>query len=288
MLLFIGISSFLGKNFQKFYPGQYMGAFYPEIAGNRPDNLIIERLDIREKKDVDGLFKKYSFDSVVLAAALIYSKNKDGFRKVNVDGVKNVVEAMKESGVKKIIYISTAVLEAGMELWGEYGRTKKMAEDLIKNSGLEYVILRPAEIYGEYEKEGIGKLIKWIKKYSFFPLIGGGRNMLSPVRAEDVCSIVIKCLETESHDNKTFLLCGGEKISFKNLALKIGQHFNKKICFIPIPAFLFSLIMNCWPFIDKDQMKRAVNTRAFDSSSAEAEFGFKFKEIDFSYLDKPL
>ncbi len=274
----------MGKNFQNIYSEPFVGTFYLTSNIAEADNLKLEKLDIGEKGAVSTLFNNYSFDTVVLAAAQLYSKSKkNDFYKINVEGVKNVIESMKKNGTRRIIYISTATLELKNNLWGDYGKTKYIAENLIKNSGLDYIILRPDGIYGKYEKEGIGKLIRLVKKHYFFPLIGGGKNMLSPIRAEDVCHIIIKCLATQNHDNKTYLLCGGEKISFKELVLKISRHFNKKVYFIYVPGFLFNLVVRFIPFFDKDQMRRAANTRAFECASAEKEFDYKFKKVDFSY-----
>lgn len=273
----------MGKNFQKIYPGPFIGTFYSGADCRLSGNLKLEKLDIGKKEEVVNLLKKYPVDTVILASALIHAKNKNDFYSVNVLGAKNVVEAMRECGIKRIIYISTAVLESEETLWGEYGRTKHLAEEIIKSSGLDYIILRPAQIYGEHEQEGMGKLIRLIKKYPFFPLIGGGNNMLSPVRAEDVCRIIVKCLEEVKYNNKIYTLCGGEKINFRDLVLRIARQFDKKIYFIPIPK-IFLKIAHFLPFLNADQILRAANTRAFDCSVVEAEFDYKFRGMDFSYL----
>ena len=64
----------------------------------------------------------------------------------NVLATKNLINYFKNRGVKKFIYISTrcAKMEAG-----SYGATKLIAENLIKESGINYIILRVSEVFGK-------------------------------------------------------------------------------------------------------------------------------------------
>jgi UDP-glucose 4-epimerase len=80
------------------------------------------------------------------------------FANHNLDGTMNVIWACKKNGVKRLIFSSSAAVYGDnpepvsvlspLKPKNIYGTTKKVAEDLIKMSGLDYVILRYFNVYG--------------------------------------------------------------------------------------------------------------------------------------------
>lgn len=101
-------------------------------------------------------------DTIIHCAALVGSgrgKDKDYFR-INVDGTRTLVKAAKAQGVKRIVFMSTAGVYGTNMLKGNvdetmpltkgngYTNSKVAAEEVVRESGLEYVILRPYWITG--------------------------------------------------------------------------------------------------------------------------------------------
>jgi len=87
--------------------------------------------------------------------------NHDIANSINIEGTKNIVEACKKIR-SKIIFISTAyVFDGKKTIFCEnddcspatyYGKTKLLGEEIIKSSGLPYLILRTDQPYGWKEK----------------------------------------------------------------------------------------------------------------------------------------
>jgi len=287
MLLFVGISSFIGQNFLASYRGDLIGTYNKSVIIEvKKNGALFKKLDIANYDEVYSLFKNNSIDEVVMTASVIQAKNKKTFHNVNVKGVSNVIKAMKNFGVKRIIYISTAVLYNKEKFWGEYGRTKNIAEQLIRESGLDYVILRPTEIYGPHEKAGLGKLIHLIRTYKIMPIVNGGKNLLTPIHVGDVCEIIKICLIKNIFDKNTYLLAGGQKLSLREFIIFVAEKINKDIVLLNTPIVLLNFISIIFPFIiNREQILRAVNTLAFVSKKTEKRFDFKFRQLDLSYLD---
>lgn len=287
MLLFIGISSFVGKNFLASYQGNLIGTY------NKSNMIKMEnkgasfvKLDLADYNQVYNLFKDNNIDEVVLAAAVIRTKNKKAFYDTNVAGVSNVIKAMKIFGSKRIVYLSTVILYNKEMVWGEYGQTKNLAEQLIIKSNLDYVILRPAEIYGPDEKEGLGKLINLIRKFRIIPIINDGKNFLTPVHVGDVCEIIKICLAQKIYDKNIYCLAGGQKISLREFIVAVAEELDKKIVLLDIPLGWLNFISVFFPaIIDREQILRAANTLSFNPQETEAKFDFKFRRIDLSYLN---
>lgn len=278
----------MGQNFLASYRGDLIGTYNSRsFAPTEKKGVIFEKLDIRSYDQVNDLFKNHAIDKVVLAASIIHSRNKKLFHDVNVDGAGNVIKAMKAWGVKPLIYLSTAVLNNKEEVWGEYGRTKDAAEKLIRESDLDYVILRPAEIYGPFEREGLGKLIALLGQHKIVPLINGGKNYFTPIHVSDVCEVINKCLANKIYDKSIYLLAGGQKIRMREFVFAVADNYRKRIIILDVPLSILVALSYLFPtVIDCDQIIRASNTQALVPVEAEIRFDIKFRNIDFSYLDR--
>lgn len=123
------------------------------------------------------------------------------FYKNNVEGTRKVIDICKINKITKIIYVSTdmvygipkklPILETDNKTpIGDYGKTKLIAEEIIKNSALNYIIIRPRLIIGAGRLGVFKVLFNWIKKNQPVFLIGNGKNryqMISVYDCADAC-----------------------------------------------------------------------------------------------------
>ena len=99
------------------------------------------------------------------------------FSRINIDGTRCVFETALETGVKKVVYVSTVAVfgkpaeypidehsQPGPELFSEYARTKaaadKMAWDFYHHQGLPLVVLYPAIVLGAGDDKASGHYIQ--------------------------------------------------------------------------------------------------------------------------------
>jgi len=83
-------------------------------------------------------------------AAVIEARAKDEYRKVNVSGTKNLAESCRSENLKQFIFISSANTVSGQS---RYAASKREAEEIVINSGLNYTIIRPTFLYGPGDPE---------------------------------------------------------------------------------------------------------------------------------------
>jgi nucleoside-diphosphate-sugar epimerase len=113
---------------------------------------------------VDGV------DTVVHCAASL-SKEWDDCERGNVDGTRNLVAAMRAAGCRRLVHISTVSvydyrtgvpLTEDAPMWTEkndaYGYTKAVAERLVVDGGISFVILRPVVILSMHPRSYWGPL----------------------------------------------------------------------------------------------------------------------------------
>ena len=118
-----------------------------QIAGAKPK---FHKVDLLDKEGMLEVFKNGDFDAVIHFAGLKAvgeSVQKPlEYYKNNVSGTVNLLECMKETGVKKIIFSSSATvygvqespeyvetMKTGGELSNPYGRTKYFIEEILKD-----------------------------------------------------------------------------------------------------------------------------------------------------------
>lgn len=151
---------------------------YQIIPQDELDHLLEERtariktasLDIDINSDkVNDLVKDYSIDTIIHLASfprqkVVNANPQDGAR-VMVEGLVNLLEIAVKNKIKKFVYISSSMVygdfnndvdeSATCKPQGQYGIFKymgeKLVEDYSRKYGLEYTIIRPSAVYGEYD-----------------------------------------------------------------------------------------------------------------------------------------
>jgi nucleoside-diphosphate-sugar epimerase len=140
-----------------------------------------------------------------LAAEIASQRDAARVHEVNVEGTRRLLDACRDGGAPRFVFASTVVtgdargeaLDEGTELPVEtaYGRSKQEGERLVRESGLDHVIIRPSHVYGPggwYEEEFVTRL----RQPGRFAVIGSGQNWWDVVRVEDVASALVQAAES--------------------------------------------------------------------------------------------
>ena len=220
---------------------------YGEI--DRPRNYEFIRGDLTDIGFCRGLMN--GVEGVVQAAALIYGVG--GFHKYAADILskditlhQNILWAMRDSKVKRIVYISSSMVyercrthpsteesaDESLIPSTEYGLSKLVCERLTRafaqQYGLEYSIWRPFNIITPYEKgeqkqglshvfaDFIRKIV--VEQNSVLPIIGDGEQIRCFTWIGDVARGIADHSFTGPAKNETFNLGNPEPITMKELA----------------------------------------------------------------------
>ena len=239
----------------------------------RPGNLKNKGLLVRALSGVD---------TVVHMAALTKSTRESDYFEVNVSGTKNLINACLESGVKKIIYISSSAASLN---GGGYSRSKLEAEQLIKKSGMKWLILRPSEVYGQRAGDSINRLIRWIQRYIFVPVIGTGTCKLSPVFIDDVVSAIASSIFNKELENETIVLAGPEELTYDDLVDRVAAYFGVKRIKLHLPAGLirFGITVMAKLGMDilvPDQISRLLCNKSFRIDLAKEKLDYSPRVLE--------
>ena len=239
----------------------------------RPGNLKNKGLLVRALSGVD---------TVVHMAALTKSTRESDYFEVNVSGTKNLINACLESGVKKIIYISSSAASLN---GGGYSRSKLEAEQSIKKSGMKWLILRPSEVYGHREGDSINRLIRWIQRYIFVPVIGTGTCKLSPVFIDDVVSAIASSIFNKELENETIVLAGPEELTYDDLVDRVAAYFGVKRFKLHLPVGLIRFCITVMPklgmnILVPDQISRLLCNKSFSIDLAKEKLDYSPRVLE--------
>jgi uncharacterized protein YbjT (DUF2867 family) len=146
------------------------------------------------------------------------------FERLHVEATRNVLAAAKGAGVKRHLQMSALGTRANAT--AAYHRTKFRAEELVRASGLDWTIFRPALIFGPRDAF-VNMLAGYVRSYPVVPVIGDGRYLLQPVAADDVARCFALALEMPETVGKTFELCGPDRLTYDELLDTIGRALGK-------------------------------------------------------------
>jgi nucleoside-diphosphate-sugar epimerase len=197
--------------------------------------------------DIDSIIDHVSnCDIIIHTAGWSGASNvsKDLAWKTNVEGTKIMLALAKKIGVKKFIYISSVAVY-GMNdsklideteltpLINElYTDSKITAEDLVKNSGIPYVIIRPGCIYGPRGEGWTTGVVKQIK--SGLKLLGKDAGLINLGFINNFIDGVWLVLVKKEALNNTFNINDGRPITYKEFYLIFAKMLGiKKMSTVP-------------------------------------------------------
>ncbi len=255
-IFLVGGTGFIGTNFLRLAVGD---DHFDEIivcVNKRKPAISSPRLKIHTPcriDDVTTLKIEDNIDYIVNFAGIIKETRDKKFDSVHHQGVKNLLRVANETGARGFVYISAAGVNNMRD--EAYMKTKWLAEEKIRKSDLEYLILRPSIVLGP--DGDFTKMLRLMFKLSpFIPVIGDGSYKIQPIFVSDLVEIVRRGILQGIKG--TFDTCGPNAVSYNEFLTMIKEQLNVRRPFIHIPVRLVSVLAQLGgPFspVTNDQLK---------------------------------
>ena len=239
----------------------------------------VEKLDLAGRdsrlihvlKDCEGL---------VHLIGSIAPKRGETFDSLHVGMGRYFFESAKEAGVSRVVMVTA--LGAGEHAPSMYHRTKWLAEEELRRSGLGHVILRPSLIVGRKVGHRDSKLVRrylnLIETKSKVPLALGGKNKVQPVFVGDVAKAIAASFARDDLLGKTLELAGSEVTTMRGFVETLMDVVGKKRPTRSIPRLLAYLVASVAelaqevPIISRDQVKIAQMDGVTEHNALAEEF----------------
>lgn len=216
-------------------------------------------------------------DAVIHLAGLTHSNDESSYRKINVSGTRNLLAACRDKGVGRFIFISSR--SAGLA-GGAYAESKFLAEEEVKKSGLDWVILRLAEVYGAGSHEAVSRLIEIVRASYVIPIIGRGQYKVSPIFIDDAIQGILDVLRRPAISRQTYILAGPEEFTYSDLVDRLAEELNLKRVRLYIPVIFIRALLAIISFFGlnffvRDQLPRLLSEKSADIGPAVRDFNFR-------------
>ncbi len=219
---------------------------------NVPTGATFVKGSILDHELIDRLFDRHHFTYVYHLAAYAAEGLSHFIKRFNYEnnliGSVNLVNASVNYGVKCFVFTSSiAVYGAGQSPMSEemipmpedsYGIAKLAVERELKVShemfGLDYVIFRPHNVYGERQNIGdryrnvVGIFMNQLMKGEPMSIFGDGRQQRAFTHIRDVAPIIAACVNFDAARNELFNVGADVPYTVNELAQVVADAMGKK------------------------------------------------------------
>lgn len=235
-----------------------------------PDHPRLKRVrgDINDAASLKRAL--HGCDAVAHLVAIIREQPANGvtFERVHVAGTRNVVEAAREQGVRRLLLMSANGAEADDT---PYFTTKLAMERIVKDAGFEWTIFRPSYIAGSEEGGFDAQFADIVDKAPLLPSFAGGRFEIQPVARRNVGEAFARALSRPHAVGKTYVLTGPERFTWNEYLRRLARLRGKRprLAYVPRPFILgvATVLKPVFP-ADPDQLRMLMKGNAGDGSEA--------------------
>jgi len=202
------------------------------------DGYEYAEMDISNPEQVRVVIEKYKPDAIIHTAAMTNvdtcESDKTLCHQLNVDAVATLLSMCKEKNIH-LIHLSTDFVfdgadgpyaeDAAVHPVSYYGESKVLAEELIKNSGANWAILRTILVYGITNDMSRSNIVLWAKgaleKASPINVVNDQWRM--PTLAEDLAEACL--LSVEKNAQGIYHISGKDYMSIAELVRKVADYW---------------------------------------------------------------
>ncbi|UKT62630.1 SDR family oxidoreductase [Pedobacter mucosus] len=215
------------------------GNRYPSKTGYQ-----YAEMDILDPLQVKSIIKQYKPDAIIHTAAMTNvdtaQANKDLCKQLNVDAVQTLISLCEEKNIQ-LVHLSTDFVfdgengpyaeDAATNPLSYYGESKVLAENLLKSSRADWVIIRTILVYGITNDMSRSNIVLWAKgaleKGVSINVVNDQWRM--PTLAEDLAEACL--LAVEKNAKGIYHVSGKDYMSIAELVQKVADYwgFNKSI-----------------------------------------------------------
>lgn len=291
----------------------FVGTRLLGLLGEQPEKYTLRNIDKRQShffphvtqladvRDAEALREKIAGSDVVV---LLAAEHRDDvspvslYYDVNVGGMKNVLEAMLATGVRRLVFTSSVAVYGlnkenpdethPADPFNHYGKSKWQAEEVLQQWHAEHPdfnigILRPTVIFGERNRGNVFNLLRQISSGRFL-MIGGGRNRKSMAYVGNIVSFIRFLIDEKTEGYNVYNYVDKPDFTMNELVFHVSEVLGKHIPTTHFPYWLGMLGGKCFDLlaaitrkkltISSVRVKKFCATTQFDARKAHAS-GFR-------------
>ena len=172
--------------------------------------------------DIESLKKAFAGHDIVYMNLSVNQSSKEKHPQTEREGIANVIAAAKETGIKRIAYLSSLVKNYqgmnGFDWW--IFDIKHKAEDAIRSSGIAYSIFFPSTFMECLDQQMLrgNKLM----------MVTGSVEKMWFIAAKDYGKQVAKAFQIAGHSNQEYAIQGADGYDWNEVAEIFLRNYKKQ------------------------------------------------------------
>ncbi len=182
-------------------------------------------------------------DALAHCAGISRAIGEQTYERVHVQGTRNVVDAARAAGVRKVLLLS--FLRARPHCRSPYHESKWAAEEIVRGSGLDHTIIKAGMIYGKGDHM-LDHLSHTLHSLPFFPAVGFREKAIQPVAVEDIVRILQAALTDNRMPGQTVAVVGPQRMLLSDAVKQVARILGRSVVTFPFPIFAHRVL--AWLF----------------------------------------
>lgn len=175
-------------------------------------------------------------DAIVHLAAIAIEREGATYERVNAEATVALLAAARAAGIARFVHMSQN--GAASDSPYRFLRSKGIAEDAVRASGLSWTVLRPSVIFGP-EDEFVNALARLVRLSPVvYPLPGGGTARFQPVAVDDVAQAVRVVLDRTETMGRAYAIGGPAPLTLREMTVIVLRAMRARRILVSAPVAL--------------------------------------------------
>ena len=153
--------------------------------------------------------------------------------KSDIEATRTLAQVAASAGIERLIFLSHIGADRASAF--PIQKSKGIAEEHIRKSGVPYTIVRSSVVFGPEDRftNNLARLLRTVP--GFFPIPSDGRTLLQPLWVEDLVTCLLWALQNPDMVNQTYEIGGGEYFTLRQVLEKLMDVTHARRLFIQLP-----------------------------------------------------
>jgi len=242
-----GGTGFVGRNIARLLASEGHDLVLVARGHDRTDSEIRQlpraRFVSMTLDDANELSRAFAgCDAVVHCAGINRETGDATYQRVHVEGTRNVAAAARGAGVRKMVLIS--FLRARPDCGSGYHESKWAAEEITRQSGLDYTVLKCGVIYGQGDHM-LNHLSHAFHTFPVFAFVGFQDKPIRPNAVEDVARIVKTSVVDGALSRQTVAVVGPETLTLREAVRRVARVAKRQPIMFSLPVWFHYILGWC-------------------------------------------
>ena len=153
--------------------------------------------------------------------------------KTDIEATRTLAQVAASAGIERLVFLSHIGADRASAF--PIQKSKGIAEEHIRKSGVPYTIIRSSVVFGPEDRftNSLSQLLRTVP--GFFPIPSDGRTLIQPLWVEDLVTCLLWGLQNPDMVNQTYEIGGGEYFTLRQVLEKLMDVTNSRRLLVQLP-----------------------------------------------------